>query len=247
MDAPYLFIATPMYGGMCHGGYTASMLRVTPIFLNEKLAFQYAFTVNESLISRARDSLAHDFLETECTHLMFIDSDIGFQAEDILSMIEANKDIICGIYPRKEVNWEGVIEAVVDCVPAEKLHEHAGLFVVNTLNGRIEDAPSGWPVEVANAGCGFMLIKRHVLGDLAHVVPTYMSPGGGAEPRKVFRQFFDTSIDPDSGVLLSEDFHFCMLARDNGWGVWAAPWVTLTHAGSYLFTGRLKAGANGST
>jgi hypothetical protein len=57
----------------------------------------------------------------------------------------------------------------------------------------------------------------------------------------VFHQFFDTSIDPDNGVLLSEDFHFCKLARDNGYEVWAAPWVTLTHAGSYLFTGRLDA------
>lgn len=237
----YLFLATPMYGGQCHGAYAASMLRVTPIFMNAQMPFQYAFTVNESLVSRARDSLAYDFLQTECTHLMFVDSDIEFKAEDILSMVDADKDVVCGIYPRKEINWGRVSEAVVDCVAPEDLHEHTGLFVVNTLNGPIEHVGDR-PVEIVNAGAGFMLIKREVFDGLAQYVPTYMSPlrVGENSPRKVFNQFFDTSIDPGSGVLLSEDFHFCKLARDHGYKVWAAPWVTLTHAGSYLFTGRLK-------
>jgi hypothetical protein len=231
-----------MFGGQCHGGYAASLVRVTPVFVNAKLPFQYAFTSNESLVSRARDSLAYDFRQTECTHLMFIDADIEFKAEDLLTMMDANKDILCGVYPRKEINWPRVHAAANRGVAPEELHKHTGVFVVNTLGGRIEDASKVAPVEVRNGGCGFMMIRRHVLEDLAGEVPTYRSPLRSDESgRKVFHQFFDTSIDPDSGVLLSEDFHFCKLARDNGYEVWAAPWVTLTHAGSYLFTGRLDA------
>lgn len=241
----YLFIATPMYGGQCSGGYTASMMRVTPIFINKQMPFQYGFTVNESLVSRARDSLAYDFLQTECTHLMFIDADIEFQAEDILSMVDADKNVICGVYPRKEINWPRVAAAARRSVPDEELHRHSGSFVVNTLKGRIEDARANTPVEVANGGCGFMLVKRCVFEELARNgdVPTYWSPLRGDEQgsRKTYSQFFDTSIDSETGVLLSEDFHFCRLAREAGFLVYAAPWVVLTHAGSYLFTGRVKA------
>ena len=231
MTEPYLFVATPMYGGMCHGSYAGSLFQLTQIFMSAGVSLQYAHTMNESLITRARDSLAQDFLQTECTHLMFIDSDIGFQAEDILTMLAAEKDIVCGLYPRKEIDWIQVAAAARRGVAPDELHQHTGALVVNTLDGPIEDAGDGL-LEVANAGTGFMLIERAVLDGLTDKVAAYRSGD------KVFHQFFGTSIDPDSGVGLSEDFHFCRLARDNGYQVWVAPWVSLTHTGSYMFTGR---------
>jgi hypothetical protein len=226
------FIATPMYGGMCHGSYMVSMARVIPVFIHAGFAgVQLAYTTNESLITRARDSLAHDFLQSDCTHLMFIDSDIGFEAEDILSMIAADKDIVCGLYPRKEIDWGAVAAAVRAGVAVEELHQHTGALVVNALDGPSENVPRDVLTEVVNAGTGFMLIKRKVLETLADMVPAYRTGS------KVFRQFFGTSIDPDSGVGLSEDFAFCKLARDNGYGVWVAPWIKLTHTGTYQFSG----------
>ena len=226
------FVATPMYGGMCHGSYMVSMARVIPVFVKAGFAaVELAYTMNESLITRARDSLAHDFMQSDCTHLMFIDSDIGFWAEDILSMIAADKDIVCGLYPRKEIDWGAVAAAVRAGVEVGDLHQHTGALVVNTLDGRVDDAPSDVLVEVVNAGAGFMLIKRGVLEALADKVPAYRTGS------RVYRQFFGTSIDPDSGVGLSEDFAFCKLARDNGYGVWVAPWIKLTHTGTYQFSG----------
>ncbi len=239
--APNIFLCTPMYGGVCHGSYAASLLRVTPIFMNAKVGFQFTYKMNESLVTRARDSLAYTFMQTDCTHLMFVDSDIGFAAEDILSMVDADKDIICGLYPRKEINWRRVAAAVNRGVPPEDLDKYAALFVVNTLDGQptgadTVDAAATAPVEVVNAGCGFMLIKREVLDGLAGKVPEYIGDNTGAP--LVFRQFFDTGIDPDPDVgLMSEDYYFCKLARDNGYRVWAAPWVELTHTGSYQWRG----------
>jgi hypothetical protein len=231
MTEVFPFVATPMYGGMCHGSYAGSMFQLAQMFMNAGVPLQYAQTMNESLITRARDGLAQDFLETECTHLMFIDSDIGFQAEDILTMLAADKDIVCGLYPRKEIDWMQVAAAARGGVAPDELHLHTGALVVNTLDGPRKDAGDGL-VEVANAGTGFMLIKRAVLEGLIDKVAAYQSG------EKVLHEFFATSVDPDSGVGLSEDFHFCRLARDNGYQVWVALCVELTHTGSYMFTGR---------
>ena len=113
----------------------------------------------------------------------------------------------------------------------DELPQHTGALIVNTLDGPFEDAGDGL-LEVVNAGTGFMLIKRAVLEGLVDKVAAYRHGD------MVLHQFFGTSIDPETGVGLSEDFHFCRLARDNGYQVWVAPDVALTHTGSYIFTGR---------
>jgi len=57
--------------------------------------------------------------------------------------------------------------------------------------------------------------------------------------RKEIKEYFATSIEPDTKRLLSEDYHFCKIAREAGYKVWAAPWAELTHCGSYNFNGYL--------
>lgn len=223
-----------MFGGMCHGAYAAALARTLPVFINAGVMLQYSYVMNESLVTRARDKLANDFLETGCTHLMFIDSDIGFSGEDILTMAKADKDVIFGAYSRKEIDWLQVADAVRSGVAPEDLSRHTGALVVNTLPGapRIEDVEAGEPVEVMNGGTGFMLIRRGVLEGLLGRVPTYTSGG------RVFNQFFDTA-QGFGGVLLSEDFAFCELVRRYGFQVWVAPWVELTHTGTYQFSGKI--------
>jgi len=242
---PHLFVATPMYGGMCNGQYTLGMIQMVATFTQARVPFQYAYMMNESLITRARNSLAYDFLASDCTHMMFIDADIGFNPSDILAMINANKDIICGIYPKKEIDWVQVNRAVKAGVPPQELHKHTGAFVVNLVNdatkaeGRTDEA-----IQIANGGTGFMLIQRKVFEGLLGKVPTYMNDMFLAVDQerkpKVIHEFFATSIDATSGNrLLSEDYHFCKIARDQGYTVWAAPWANLVHCGAYNFSGQL--------
>jgi hypothetical protein len=94
-----------------------------------------------------------------------------------------------------------------------------------------------------SGGTGYMLIKRQVFEGLMKHVPTYTSDMYAAidteRKPKIIHQFFDTSIDPDDNKLLSEDYHFCKLARKHGYKVWAAPWVSLTHTGTYTFSGSI--------
>lgn len=103
-----LFIATPMYGGQCYGYYAQSVLMLQKTMEREGIETVFSFMFNESLITRARNALTHGFLNSDATHLLFIDSDIRFNPEDVVAMLKADKEVICGMYPKKEINFASV-------------------------------------------------------------------------------------------------------------------------------------------
>ena len=242
-----VLIATPMYGGQALGTYTSSLMQVPMAFAQNGMGMYYAHMMNESLIPRARNSLTYDFLDTKAaTHMMWIDADIGFNPHDIVSMIQEDVDIVCGLYPKKEINWPRVAQAVQQGVPPEELHKHVGSFVVNLVNDEHGKAVNpNELMEIANGGTGFMLIKREVIEDLAKYVPEYTNDMFSAvddqsNPKNI-KEFYACSIDATSGNrLLSEDYHFCKLARNNGYKIHVAPWVRLSHTGTYIFDGSLQ-------
>src|SRR6201995_2336545 len=230
VSTPTVFVATPMYGGTATGIYTVSMVELPAIFLRNRVDLLYAFW-NEALVPNARNVLAHQFLESQATHLMWIDADIGFNAMDIISMLIADKDIVCGIYPKREVDWARVAQAVEAGVPPEELSNHAGSFAVKLLDDsadRVAADPDGL-LEIAAGGTGFMLIKRGVFDTLSEFVPEY------APDQRPIKEYYATTIDPESGRLITEDYHFCKLARSHGFKIYAAPWARLGHAGTYVF------------
>ena len=234
-----IFIGIPMYGGVCTGENAIGHINATKLFLDRGIGYNWQFLYNESLITRARNGLVKMFYQTDCTHLLFIDADISYRAEDIVSMIDADKDITCGVYPKKRIAWERINDALAKGIIGEDLKHYTGDLVINKLN--YVDTPiadKSEPVEIFNGGTGFMLIKRSVFDLLKPHCPTYtndMLPG----QQEIVTEYFATSIEPDSNRLLSEDYHFCRLARLNGIKVWAAPWVELGHIGSYKFEGKL--------
>ena len=240
---PHILIAVPMYGGMCTGYFAQSLVGVGPFMSENNVKISVSMMFNESLIQRGRNALADQFLKkTDATHLMFIDSDIRFNPADILSMLKADKDVICGIYPKKEINWPSVAAAVGRGVPFNELTHHTGAMVVNLKDYAGEvTVPVDQPVEIWNGGTGFMLIKREVLEKLRDHVPSYVNNvkviGVDQEINRI-SDFFPVFID-EHDILLSEDFGFCYKARQIGTQIWAAPWVKLGHFGTYLFEGGL--------
>lgn len=237
-----IFVATPMYGGMCSGFYTQAMLQLQNICQQSHIGLISSFMFNESLITRARNSLTHNFLASGCTHLMFIDADINFNPNDVISMLLADKEVICGIYPKKEINWRAVKLASDVGVPAEQLKYYSGSHVVNLLDYTSGSFEIGTPGEILHGGTGFMLIRREVFEKLSPLVPTYINNlydiNGGVDNYEI-KEFFTTSIEPETQHLLSEDYHFCRLWRETGGKIYAAPWVRLGHVGTYMFDGAL--------
>ena len=246
LDDIKLFVCTPMYGGMCAGYFTQGLLTFQNLLSQVNVRSSYSFLFNESLITRARNALAHTFLKSDCTHLFFIDADIRFHANELLGML-GHMDtcqILCGIYPKKEINWHAVQHAFKNGVPVEQVKKHTGSFVINLVGYAGEaTVPMGEPAEVWNGGTGCMLIAREVFEKMAEVVPKYRNDVGDQSgqllPAEEIAEFFTTSIEPDTRRLLSEDFHFCSTWRQMGGKVHCAPWVNLGHLGSYLFEGEL--------
>jgi hypothetical protein len=230
-SAPTVFIATPMYGGMAMATYTWSLAQTPAVFIQNGVGLLYQYRVNDALVANARNILTHEFLDTPATHLMWIDADVGFNAVDIVSMIMADQDIICGMYPLKAIHWKRVAQAVKDGIPSEELKTHVGFFLMDEVDGPAGSAsanPDGL-VEIAAGGAGFMLVKRGVFEAVGNEVPSYVVDG------KLIKEFYTTGIDPDSSQLVSEEYYFCRLARSHGFKVYAAPWARLTHTGQYVY------------
>jgi hypothetical protein len=239
-----IFVGVPMYGGMCTGYFTQSLLTLGPVLNQNGYDMAFSAIFNESLIQRGRNALVHGFMNrSECTHLLFIDADIKFNAADVIKMIDADKDIICGIYPKKEINWVEVEKAVKEGVPTDRLKTRTASVVVNLKDyaGSVT-VPVAEPVEIFNGGTGFMLIKRSTFDTLKERVASYNNDvlflDGGISKDRI-TEYFACAIEPGTERLLSEDYYFCWKAREAGLTVWAAPWVQLGHFGTYLFEGGL--------
>lgn len=243
-DQTKVFIATPMYGGMCTGFYTQSLLLMQNVFAQNNISSAISFVFNESLIQRARNSLAHAFLKTDCTHLLFIDADLRFDGAGVYKMIEADKDVICGIYPKKEINWPMVRKAIESGVPDDQLKHHTGSWVINLVDYMgTQSVRTDEPFEIWAGGTGMMLIKREVFEKLKEVTESYCNDmvdlSGSLQDKERIYNFFSLSIEPGTERLLSEDYHFCREWREIGGKVWAAPWMTPGHIGTYIFEGHL--------
>ena len=113
-----LFVATPMYGGQCAGMFAKSTADLSALCTSYGIPLQFYYLFNESLITRARNYCVDEFMRSDSEHLLFIDSDIGFNPQDVIALMalqaqEPEKyEIIGGPYPKKCISWEKIKLAV---------------------------------------------------------------------------------------------------------------------------------------
>jgi hypothetical protein len=245
-----VFIATPMYGGQNHGLYMKSCLDLQTIFHQLQIENRFSFLFNESLITRARNYLTDEFLRTDYTHLLFLDSDIEFDPQDIITLIALDKEIIGAAYPKKSINWGNIKKAITKNpnIEADELEQLVGEYVFNPVPGT-ERFSVYEPVEVLEIGTGYMLIKREVFAKFKEAYPQFeykpdhLGSANFDGSRKI-HAYFDTVIDPVSQRYLSEDYMFCQWCRNIGVKVWLCPWMRTKHNGTYAFSGNLPSIAN---
>ena len=219
VDVDYLrttrvHIAMPCYGGMLTESTFMSFIKWANTARQLGIDWTLETMVNESLISRARNTLTAKFLEqSEATHLFFVDADIGWEPWHLLVLLNRNVDVIGGLYPMKTmpIKW-----------------------VVNGFEGA-QEGPDGLQ-EVSKAGTGFLLMKRHVFEQLnSHPAVKPYKNDIGLDPKydKHLKTYFDTAVR--QGRYYSEDWTFCENWRDIGGKVWVDKRVLLRHSGSYVF------------
>ena len=245
-----LFLATPMYGGNCSGNFARSVADLSARCIQYGVKLQIYFLFNESLITRARNYCVDEFLRSECTHLMFIDSDIGFNPQDVLALLaiasdDSPYDVIGGPYPKKCISWEKIKQAVdkgvADDNPNE-LERYVGDYVFNPISG--QNIMLNKPCQVSEIGTGFMLVRRRTFEKYDEAYPElkyrpdHIRTDHFDGSREIMA-YFDCIIDPDTKRYLSEDYMFCYNAQKAGMKVWLCPWMQLSHIGTYMFGGSL--------
>ena len=148
-----IFFATPCYGGMLTDQYFLSMFRTTQMLMKHGIQFRVTTLRNESLVTRARNILSAMFMESDCTHLFFIDSDIEFEPDSILRALAYDKDIVAGAYPKKALPVQYALN----------------FKYINNQTGqvRIENGA----VEVLDASTGFFCIKKKVFDKMRSHYP----------------------------------------------------------------------------
>ena len=207
-------ICMPCYGGMLTESTFMSYIKWANTCRQLGLDWTMETMTNESLISRARNTLVAKFLNNpQSTHLMFIDADIGWEPWHLLVLLNRDVDVIGGLYPMKSlpVKW-----------------------VVNGFDGA-ETGPDGLQ-EVSKTGTGFMLVKRHVFDKLtAHpaVKPFNNDIGLPKELDQHLRTYYDTAVRENR--YYSEDWTFSENWRDMGGRIWVDKRVLLKHTGTYTF------------
>jgi hypothetical protein len=185
---------------------------------------------------------------------MFIDSDIGFDPNDVLSMLalmdqddpKSDKHIMCGPYPKKTIAWEKIKRAVdkgfADENPGE-LERFVGDYVFNPQEGQV-NVRLDEPVKVLEGGTGFMMVTRHAFEEFQKAYPDYSYKPDHVRTKhfdgtREIMMYFQALIDPDSKRYLSEDYMFCQWMRKVKVDTWMCPWMKLMHTGSYTFGGSL--------
>ncbi len=216
---PKVFVALPVYGGL-DVFFTQSLLK----FLNEPpCPIALRMNPGDSLVSRSRNTLTADFLESDATHLLFIDTDLIFSSEQVARLLAHDKDIVAGFYPKKQ---EGPVQWVCNA--------HLG-----------EDRPIGADglQEVRYMGTGFMLVKRGVFETM---IARYPALAFKADHRdRIEHDFWSVGVyhaaadfntpAVQPGRYLSEDWFFCQRALDAGFKVWGDTRVVLKHVGQAIY------------
>lgn len=232
-----IFIATPMYGGICNGQYTESIIKLYTHLISIGFNVKYYTIYNESLITRARNILTEKFLREESDYLLFIDSDQSFDYEGIVEMINYDKDIIGSLVPMKKINWNGVRYAFENNIP--NIQDYTGYFNVNVKEGTFTNDFSLFEVE--SIGSGLILIKKEVILKLKDNLPKYKHNSTnilGIKDNDIITEFWSTCID-ENGILLSEDYNFCRISKINGYKIYASNSAKVKHFGNYEFSGKI--------
>lgn len=213
-----LFVALPAYDFKVSLKLAISLARLAQIAPQHGIDIQIGSICGCSVVSRARNLLAKDLLESECTDLLFIDSDINFHPDDVLRLLawasDPKKGIVAGVPRVRDTRPVYIMDLDYD--------ENNEL----TMNGM-------GLVRAKRVATAFMLVRRSVFEKLvaAHPEWEYFD----SRSNRTLSAIFDFKVTPEG--YMGEDFLFCDRAREQGFEVWVDPTIKLGHMGVQEYQG----------
>lgn len=232
-------ICTPTRGQTVQGNYHLSIQSVSKWGALLGVDIDIQMLMNCSYIEQGRNVLANTFWNSNCTHLVFIDSDNGFITNNFFELLLTKKDIVGGAYTKRRINWEAVHYAALQGIPANRLDHCAGDFPIHTLKDH--DLVIGQePQKVLTLPTGFLCISRNAFKKYIEAFPEReTTPNSPGHYGKQFFQAGTFRSQNENGETVvgfdSEDNIFCkdMLTLDVN--TWVCPWMQISHHGEYLF------------
>lgn len=245
-----LLVATPLYDG-AQADYLRSVVVLAGAAERAGMACSFAWLSNNASIDRARNGLAAAFVQSDATHLVFIDGDIGFVPEELLDVVarmqaDDRLAVVGAPYPKRRINWGLVASAAARGLggsdPAQ-LERFSGVFPIDLADPQGEYRLDQ-PIELVRTGTGLMVIRRDVIETLCarHPELRYAADALDRESGlsgEHITALFQPLIDPDTGHLLSDDYAFCHRVRAAGFRIWLAPWMRTSHTGPARFAATL--------
>lgn len=237
-----IFVATPCHSDVSLHYFNACLeFQKQCMKRNVLVSFQ---VLKSSLVTQGRNLCVSSFMESNHTHLLFVDSDIDFQAPSIFKMIGADKEIISVPYPLKQAMWDKCWERIQKgSIKSAKDLKFKGLYsypmkVADDKNITVDNGV----IEVTHSPTGCMLIKREVIEKMIKEYPNTeivqkTVVNGELITRPYLYNLFDTMYDPKTKQYLGEDFAFCKRWKDIGGKCYALITDRITHVGEHQYRG----------
>ena len=251
----HLMILTPCYGSLCYVNYVMCLMNTMTLFAKLGLNLKIEFCKNDSLVSRARNNLiAKAMHDKETTHMLFIDADITWNPVDVLKLILADKNIVGGVYPIKNYEWNKLAESgknvVQDWLNTKKssqlnssitdqdfIQHKMMRYNLNYISNTLEIANN--LTKVRHLATGFMMIRRDTIEKMARAFPStkYTDDVGflKSDENEYAYALFDCGVE--EGHYCSEDWLFCSRWAKMGGETWVDVTINLNHSGVEDFKG----------
>jgi len=229
-----ILVGTPTYNGQLTTHYTGSLLALWSEF-GGQLDWK---TTSGTLLAWARNTLASLMLESDHTHLLFVDSDIDFPPGLIRRMLEFDAPIVSAVCPHRVLD-------VHRFHAMARAHDDPGSAWARSLSFVMElETPhverDGF-YRARRTGTGLMLIKREVFETLKQALPELYRPAAGSyyehQGLSHVLQCFDPAYD-ENGVAMGEDVSFTRRWQATGGDLWVVFDDTVGHVGPFVFRAR---------
>ena len=158
-----------------------------------------------------RNNIMKEVSKQNCDYLLFIDSDMAWNPDDVERLVEHDLDVVSGLYYTRRP-YDGNTPAPV---VYRLQHDQTKLKPIYIIPDR--------PFKCDAVGAGFLLLKKRVVDKVMELIPQIGYP-------------FDFIDHEEMGLLpkentrfVGEDISFCHRLKKANFDIWCDPAVRVGH------------------